>query len=331
MLRTRPTTPDKDANKRDIAIYEGLLKAGPWRRVALPRDWRDRLDALASEMQHFSAVLTFIAQRLALAELSGAPLVPPPILLLGEPGVGKTHFTHRLAEILGTPVHRECFDNAEASSGLRGSSRYWGNTHYGALFRLIALGKHANPIVLLDEIDKSRPNGHGRNPSDALLTLLEPVSNARVKDESVELEMDCSHVWYIATANNPTHIPGPLRSRFSEFAIGEPDIDGRLALAHAIFSGTLERLLPKHSQRAHFRPLTDLQICRLAWHTPRQIRMAVENAIGAAALERRWHLEDRDFDDALQKRPMPGGATASSGRRGKGDPGDGVAIVLLPV
>jgi len=330
-LRATPSSPDKGQNKRDIQLIEALLKRGPWRRVALPRNWRPRLQALAVELPHFAEVLTFVAQRLALAKLAGAPLVPPPILLAGDPGVGKTHFTHRLAEVLGTPVHRETFDNAETGTSLRGSSRHWSNTQHGALFRLIGLGEHANPVVLLDEIDKCRPNGYGRNPLDALLTLLEPVSNTRVKDESVEVELDCSYVWYVATANDLRLIPAPLRSRFVEFTIDEPDIDGRLLLANAIFASTLARLVPRRAQRERFRPLTNLQVCRLAWHTPRQIRMAVERACGAAALAKRWHIEDEDLELALTNVPRKAEFAAAATKRPGRDPDDAVSIVVLPV
>ncbi|MFC5607017.1 AAA family ATPase [Variovorax soli] len=330
MLRTHPDSPDKQLVKRDIGLFERALKPGPWRQVGLPRNWRSRLQSLAHDVPHFTDVLTFIAQRLALAELARTPLQPTPILLLGEPGVGKTYFSHRLADILGTPVHRESFDNAEHSGSLRGNDRHWANTSIGALFQLVVTGAHANPVVLLDEIDKAAASGTGRNPIDALLTVLEPVSNSRIKDQSAAFEFDASYVWYIATANDARRIPMPVRSRFTEFVIPEPDIDGRLALAHAIYAETLVRLVPRRVQRARFRPLTDLQVCRLAWHTPRQIRMAVERGLGAAALAGRWHIEDSDFD-APSAPPTLARKPATQSRRPGDDPDNTFAMVVLPI
>lgn len=330
MLRTQPDTPDKQLVKRDIGLFERALKPGPWRQVGLPKNWRLRLRSLAHDVPHFAEVLTFIAQRLALAELASTPLQPTPILLLGGPGVGKTYFTHRLADVLGTPVHRESFDNAEHTGRLRGSDRHWANTSVGVLFQMVVTGAHANPVVLLDEIDKANTAGTGRNPIDALLTVLEPVSNTRIMDQSAAFEFDASHVWYIATANDARKIPAPIRSRFTEFVISEPDIDGRLALAHAIYAETLARLVPQRRQRARFSPLTNLQVCQLAWLTPRQMRMAVERALGAAALAQRWHIEDADF--GVPQRPATRVRNGGSPRsRRRDDPDDPLAIILLPL
>ncbi|MCU4119939.1 hypothetical protein [Variovorax sp. N23] len=103
---------------------------------------------------------------------------------------------------------------------------------------------------------------------------MEPVTATKVKDRSIDFEFDASRVLYVATANDDDRISAPVRSRFLEFFIEEPDIDGRLVLAHSIFQATLERMVPQEDLRAQLTRPTDLQICRLAWKTPRQIRMA---------------------------------------------------------
>ncbi|MET3375476.1 hypothetical protein ABIC89_004545 [Variovorax boronicumulans] len=324
-LESTPSSPDRQLVKRDRALLAKAMERGSWRRIKSPHGWRDELTALAQEMPNFAPVAQFIAQRLALAELAGAPLHPPPILLLGDPGVGKSHFALRLSESLGTVVQREAFDNAETSSGLRGSDRHWANTSVGALFELIVLGEHANPIILLDELDKGKRGGSGYQPIDSLLTLLEPVTASRIKDLSVQFEFDASYVWYIATANDPLHIPAAVRSRFVEFTIVPPDIDGRLVLAQSIYAATLKRMVPATGIRSRFRPLTNLQVCRLAWLTPRQIRMTVERVLGAAALAGRWHIEDADLDEALPT-VMP---SAGKSPPRDDDPGDSFAFVLV--
>jgi hypothetical protein len=130
----------------------------------------------------------------------------------------------------------------------------------------------------------------------------------------------------MATANDPRRIPAPVRSRFVEFTIQAPDIDGRLALAHAIYAATLARLVPRRAVRARFRPLTNMQICRLAWLTPRQMRMAVEHLLGIAALQGRWHLDDADFDAVLPKAADPAQVAP---RRRDDDPGDPFALVVV--
>ncbi|MEJ8850815.1 AAA family ATPase [Variovorax rhizosphaerae] len=320
-LGTGAASGNKDVVNRDLEYFTKAMAAGPWRSVTSPSGWNKSLPALADEMPNFKPVVTFVSRRLALAELSAAPLQPPPVLLLGDPGVGKTYFAQRLAEALGTAVHRETFDNAQENSALRGSSRYWSNTHVGALWELIVLGKHANPVVLLDELDKGAHGSNLYRPVNALLTLLEPATASCVKDLSVDFEFDASHVWYIATANEADDIPSPVRSRFTEFTIEPPDIDGRLVLAHSIFNATLKRLVPKASVRGRFQSPTNMQMCRLAWLTAREIRMASERALGAAALARRHHFEDADFDEV--------GPRQSRKKRPPGGDGDPVEFVVI--
>ncbi|MDN8612404.1 AAA family ATPase [Variovorax ginsengisoli] len=323
-LKRYPATADKEIIARDLRHFAKAMANGPWRTVARSAAWREDLQQLAEEMPNFAVVVEAIQRAMALADLSGRPPALQPILLLGAPGVGKTHFTHRLAESLQTTIHLQSFDNAQSNTLLRGSERHWSNSSVGALWELIVLGEKANPVVLLDEIDKGANEGGHHRPVDALLSLLEPVTAARVKDVSVDFEFDASHVVYVATANDAGRIAAPVRSRFLEFFIKEPDIDGRLVLAHSIFQATLNRMVPSEEVRATFARPTDLQICRLAWMTPRQIRMTSEQALGAAAYEGRRHFEDRDFDA-----PKPRTQVAATSRRPKDGDGDEISVFVV--
>lgn len=320
-LKNSPMTADKDLLARDLRHFAKAMAHGPWRSVARPEGWRDALASLAAEMPNFAAVVEAVQRAMALADFTGQPLMLQPILLLGEPGVGKTHFTQRLAEVLQTPIHRQAFDNVQTNSGLRGSDRHWGNTAVGALWELIVLGKHANPVVLLDELDKGERGGNNYRPVDALLSLLEPVTATKVKDLSIDFEFDASRVLYVATANDADRISAPVRSRFLEFFIEEPDIDGRLVLARAIFQATLERMVPQEDLRAKLTRPTDLQIVRLAWMTPRQIRMASERALGALVYAGRDHFLDSDFDvvKAQKSREKKSGRSRDRGGDGGRD------------
>lgn len=319
-LKNAPMTADRDVVARDLRHFAKAMAHGPWRSVARPKGWRDALGSLSAEMPNFAAVVEVVQQAMALADFTGQPLMLQPILLLGEPGVGKTHFTQRLAKVLQTPIHRQAFDNAQTNSGLRGSDRYWGNTAVGALWELIVLGKHANPVMLLDELDKGERGSNNHRPVDALLSLLEPVTAAKVKDLSIDFEFDASRVVYVATANEADRISAPVRSRFLEFFIEEPDIDGRLVLAHSIFQATLERMVPQEYLRTKLTRPTDLQIVRLAWMTPRQIRMASERALGALVYAGRDHFLDSDFDVLKARKP---GEKKSGSSRGGGNGGGG--------
>lgn len=157
----------------------------------------------------------------------------PPILLGGDPGIGKTRFSQELAKALGTVIRRLPFDNGQTGNVLLGSDKHWANTSYGVVFEMVVLGHFANPIILLDEIDKA---SHWKNsdPLASLHTLLEPATSQRVRDLSLEIEFNASRVIWIATANDLVRIPQSLRSRFHEFWIEQPSGAQALQMAEVI-------------------------------------------------------------------------------------------------
>jgi hypothetical protein len=188
-------------------------------------------------------------QRSPKAELASTdearpPVRLPPLLLFGPPGVGKTHFCESLAKVLGVPVRRHPMDQAETSSALLGSDATWGNSRYGLVFDLLGLGDYANPLVILDELDKAqvigKTSGGLSSPTGVLHSLLEPVSAARVRDISLDLELDASQIAWIATANYPWWVPATLRSRFREFFIMPPDAEQAIQLSRSVVRHALK-------------------------------------------------------------------------------------------
>src|SRR5690606_26203053 len=102
-LRESKEHSDADVRKRNEAIFKELEFKGAWRRV----DWPRHLDAVLALEQshpHFSEVIHFVADRVALAKVSRRAVRIPPMLLAGPPGVGKTHFCEALAKVLNVPV-----------------------------------------------------------------------------------------------------------------------------------------------------------------------------------------------------------------------------------
>ncbi len=234
---------DSEVHKRNAQLFEQLNPKGANRRVGLARSI-DAVLALEHSHPHFSEVIQFVADRIAMQKLSRRPVRLPPMMLFGPPGVGKTHFCEALAAVLHVPVRRHPMDQAETSSALLGSDLSWGNTRYGLVFELLALGDHANPVVILDELDKAgrtySSSGSLTSPTSVLHSLLEPVSALRVRDISVDIELDASLITWIATANYPWLVAPTLRSRMKEFLIQMPTAEQSLLVATSVVAQAIK-------------------------------------------------------------------------------------------
>jgi Cdc6-like AAA superfamily ATPase len=226
-------TPDREIHKRNELLYKALKPRGHLRAVAHPQIDLRGFEHMRTAFPHFSPVLDLIRDQFVFAELTGKPFAIPPILLGGDPGIGKTRFSQELAKALGTVMRRLPFDNGQTGSSLLGSDKNWANTTYGSVFEMVVLGEYANPVILLDEVDKASKRREGDSLA-SLHSLLEPVTSGCVRDISLDFEFNASRVIWIATANNLERIPQSLRSRFQEFWIEQPTGEQALQMSHVV-------------------------------------------------------------------------------------------------
>jgi ATP-dependent Lon protease len=214
------------------------------------------------------------------------------MLLLGPPGVGKTHFTHRVAELMGAPHASVAFDQPTAGSTLRGSDSFWSNSSTGLLFNLICMGECANPVVLLDELDKST-SGSTRHEIDPLAQLhgaLEPETSQCTVDISVDIEFDASQVTYIATANSLRGVSSAILSRMEVFRIEPPEVSESVEIARAIVNQVLKRMNLQDTLGFDHKGLYVL-----AHLSPRLMLRTTEKAVAAAVTAGQTEVRESDL------------------------------------
>jgi ATP-dependent Lon protease len=200
-----------------------------------------------------------------------------------------TNFAKSLARALCTGFEFVPMASLTAGWILSGASPQWSNARPGKVAEALIQREFANPLFVLDEIDKA--GGDSRyDPLAPLYTLLEPETAQRFVDEFVDIELDASHILWIATANDARSIPEPILSRMNVYTIERPDTEG----AKAIAAGVYRELLTRNRWKFEADPRPDV-LEALGSVAPREMRKLLVDAMGTAKLAGRDHLECRDL------------------------------------
>lgn len=251
-------------------------------------DMRERLSRLREECPGFVEVIALVERAVALSAISGSGIAFPPILLVGPPGLGKTHISRRLAAALGVEEHAfSCATNSDAQALLIGHPPTWRGARMGVLTEAVLGGETGNPLIVLDEIDKFVTHSTEK-PYNALLGLLEPENACALVDEYLRIPFDLSHCLIVATANDLDVLPEFIRDRFLIVTITPPDG----AKLRAIASRIAAVIIAAHGDA--FAQPGEAVVARLAGTNPRGIRRLVLLALGFAAQAGRRHLDVAD-------------------------------------
>jgi len=278
------------ANEALRATYIRMIKFGGQRFAIKPSALPD-IDSLIEEMPNFEVPLEDIRRQLALCLSSDDTLELEPMLLLGDPGIGKTHFARRLARLLGTGCSFVGMSSLTAGWILSGASAQWKNSKPGKVFEALVNGDYANPVIVVDEIDKA---GGDRqfDPLGSLYTLLEPATAREFVDEFAEVPIDASEVVWVATANQASSIPEPILNRMNVYEIDAPDEPGSQRIAQAVY----RELRAEHSWGLLFPEELGFEaVERLARLKPREMRRVMLSAFGHAKIDGRHEVLASDI------------------------------------
>jgi ATP-dependent Lon protease len=231
-----------------IRTYLDWLIAVPWSKRSEERldpvHAREVLDADHAGLEDVKERITeYLAVRKLRQERgiqedrrSGAILT-----LIGPPGTGKTSIGESIARATGREFVRMSLGGVRDEAEIRGHRRTYIGALPGRLVRALRDAGTMNPVIMLDEVDKVGADWRG-DPSAALLEVLDPAQNHSFRDHYLDVELDLSHVLFIATANVAETIPGPLLDRMEVIRFDGYTVDEKVAIARGY-------LVPRQRER----------------------------------------------------------------------------------
>ena len=275
--------------------YLDMLLELPWGEYSV-----DNLDLKRAEKilnrDHFGLedVKRRILEYLAVLKLKG-DMKSPILCFYGPPGVGKTSLGKSIADALGRKYVRMSLGGLHDESEIRGHRKTYIGAMPGRIIQNLKKAETANPVFVLDEIDKLGRSNHG-DPSSALLEVMDPEQNKEFYDNYIETEFDLSNVMFIATANSLSEIQGPLRDRMEIIEVNGYTIEEKIEIAKehlipkqlkehgitkkdfTIDKKTLEKVVEEYTNESGVRGLNKM-IAKLVRNRARQIALEEEHTI----------------------------------------------------
>lgn len=288
MLRLNPQMPEHSIQRNYLEFMLDL----PWADYT-----KDDLDLKRAQKildrDHFGLedIKERIIEYLAVLKLKG-DMKSPIICLYGPPGVGKTSLGKSIAEAVNRKYIRMSLGGLRDEAEIRGHRKTYIGAMPGRILQSIKKAGSSNPVFILDEIDKMTSNAYG-DPSSAMLEVLDPEQNHSFYDNYLEQGYDLSKVFFIATANNTSDIPSPLRDRMEMINIAGYTIEEKVEIAHkyllpkqlkehglksddlSVSKKELEFLIETYTRESGVRKL-EQQIAKIVRHTAKQVAMGDE-------------------------------------------------------
>ena len=235
-------------------------------------------------------ILEFLGVRSMRPDHGGAILC-----FVGPPGVGKTSLAMSIAESMGRKLERMSLGGMRDEAEIKGHRRTYIGAMPGRILQMVRRAGTANPVIVLDEIDKLGKDFRG-DPSSALLEVLDPAQNHAFLDLFLDVPFDLSKVMFVATANVLHEIPAPLRDRMEVIPLPGYLLREKVAIARRHL---LPRQLREHGlDAARLKlPMATLRALVSGWTREAGVR-GLEKSIAALCRKRTLEI-------ARRKRPKP--------------------------
>jgi ATP-dependent Lon protease len=286
--RLRQLTP-ASSEHQVLRNYMDWVLALPWRRQdsASPITL-DRVEA-ALDGRHYGLreAKDRILEYLAVRQLRGDRGRDPqgPILcFVGPPGTGKTSLGEAIAASLGRAFYRISVGGVRDEAEIRGHRRTYVGSLPGLLIQAMRRVQVADPVLMIDEIDKMAAGAAGGDPTAAMLEVLDPAQNQGFTDHYLNLPFDLSSVLFLCTANNLFDIPPALRDRLEVIRIAGYTIEEKVEIAWRYL---LPRLFDEHGISEHDLQFTDEALSFLANRYAREAGLRAFERQLAALMRRR--------------------------------------------
>lgn len=299
---------EKDRDSANKEYIKNMLSNQHHLKKNLIVDDESFFDTLQNQFPNFEEVIRFYKSQFRLKKLSGKTRITP-VLLLGEPGIGKTYFAKKLAQCLNTGYTFIDMASITANWILTGNNGSWKSAKQGKILEAMMNSPTINPIFLMDEIEKAR--GGDYDPTSSLYQLLEEINAKSFTDEFIDFSFDASGIIYIACANTLGNLSEPLQTRFKIINVPKPNSEQLDIIIHNIYHEAIQ-------DAQIFSPNLDPAVIQLLKkETLRSIKVMVDEAVGVALLEmnmdemehlvaeeKQIQLELKHFQSPSKKKPM---------------------------